>query len=324
MVVSSFLLESGAFWNPLMPEIIHARGLTKRFSDLVAVNGIDLTVKAGECFGLLGPNGAGKTSTIRMISCVSPLTSGELFVDGMDVTTSGREIKARLGVVSQEENLDPDLSVQQNLLVYARYFDIPRSEAEQRTEEVLDLFQLGDRRNEVVDNLSGGMKRRLIIARALINQPSILVLDEPTTGLDPQARHLVWRKLRLLQSQGTTMLLTTHNMEEAAHLCDRLVMMHLGEILAEGTPAELIEREVGRQVLELRLEGVKRDAALELLRRHDGLKLEDVEELIYVYGHSQDWAIVLKELAEFRQGVRLREATLEDVFLQLTGRGLFE
>ena len=215
-----------------MPEIIHARGLTKRFSDLVAVNGIDLTVKAGECFGLLGPNGAGKTSTIRMISCVSPLTSGELFVDGMDVTTSGREIKARLGVVSQEENLDPDLSVQQNLLVYARYFDIPRSEAEQRTEEVLDLFQLGDRRNEVVDNLSGGMKRRLIIARALMSNPTILILDEPTTGLDPQARHLVWRKLRLLQSQGIPLLLTTHYMEEAAHLCDRLVVMHLCKILA--------------------------------------------------------------------------------------------
>ncbi len=307
-----------------MSEIIRARGLTKRFSDLTAVDGIDFSVEAGECFGLLGPNGAGKTSTIRMISCVSPLTSGELLVDGMDVTTSGREIKARLGVVSQEENLDPDLSVQQNLLVYARYFDIPKNDARQRTDEILELFQLSDRRHEIVDNLSGGMKRRLIIARALINQPSILVLDEPTTGLDPQARHLVWRKLRLLQSQGTTMLLTTHYMEEAAHLCDRLVVMHLGEILAEGTPAELIEREVGHQVLELRLEGVRREAAVELLQRREGLQLEDVEELIYVYGHTQDWALVLKELTEFQEGVRLREATLEDVFLQLTGRGLFD
>lgn len=308
----------------MMPEIIRARGLTKRFSNLVAVNGIDLTVEAGECFGLLGPNGAGKTSTIRMISCVSPLTDGELFVDGMDVTTSGREIKARLAVVSQEENLDPDLSVEQNLTVYARYFDIPKQEAQQRTDEVLELFQLGDRRNEVVDNLSGGMKRRLIIARALINRPSILVLDEPTTGLDPQARHLVWRKLRLLQSQGTTMLLTTHNMEEAAHLCDRLVMMHLGEILAEGTPAELIEREVGHQVLELRLQGSEREAALKVLQRHNGLQLEDVEELVYVYGRAQDWALVLEELTDVREGVRLREATLEDVFLRLTGRGLFD
>lgn len=307
-----------------MTEIIRARGLTKRFPGLTAVNGIDFSVEAGECFGLLGPNGAGKTSTIRLISCVSPLTSGELLVDGMDVTTSGREIKARLGVVSQEENLDPDLSVFQNLLVFARYFDIPKLEASRRADEVLELFQLADRRNEVVDNLSGGMKRRLIIARALINQPSILLLDEPTTGLDPQARHLVWRKLRQLQSQGTTMLLTTHYMEEAAHLCDRLVVMHLGKILAEGTPAEMIRREVGRHVLELRLAGAERDAALALLQRNEGLQFEDVEDLIYVYGHDQDWAVALDDLKGFGDNVRLRDATLEDVFLQLTGRGLYE
>ena len=307
-----------------MSEIIRARGLTKRFGELVAVNGIDFSVERGECFGLLGPNGAGKTSTIRMTTCVSPLTSGELLVDGMDVMTSGREIKARLGVVSQEENLDPDLSVQQNLLVYARYFDIPNEEARRRADEVLELFQLEERRHETVDNLSGGMKRRLIIARALINKPSILVLDEPTTGLDPQARHLVWRKLRLLQSQGITILLTTHYMEEAAHLCDRLVVMHLGEILAEGTPAELIERHVGQHVLELRVSDGTREAAIEILRRREGLRLEDVEDMVYVFGATQEWPAVLEDLREFKNDLRRREATLEDVFLQLTGRGLFE
>ncbi len=307
-----------------MSEIIRARGLTKRFGDLVAVDGIDFSVDEGECFGMLGPNGAGKTSTIRMISCVSPLTAGELWVSGMDVTTSGREIKARLGVVSQEENLDPDLSVRQNLLVYARYFDIPAAEARARADEVLELFQLDDRRDEIVDNLSGGMKRRLIIARALINQPSILVLDEPTTGLDPQARHLVWRKLRLLQSQGITLLLTTHYMEEAAHLCDRIIIINLGKILAEGTPAGLIEQHVGRQVLELRIQDGTRDAAIEILRRYEGLRLEDVEDLVYVFGPAQEWAEVIEALREFRDHVRLREATMEDVFLQLTGRGLFD
>ncbi|MDZ4278390.1 MAG: ABC transporter ATP-binding protein, partial [Dehalococcoidia bacterium] len=208
-----------------MSEIIRARSLTKRFGDLVAVDGIDFAVREGECFGLLGPNGAGKTSTIRMITCVSPVTAGELLVDGMDVRNDGRRIKGILGVVPQEENLDPDLTVWQNLAVFARYFDIPIPVARERAQEVLELFQLMERKNEIVDNLSGGMKRRLIIARALINQPKILILDEPTTGLDPQARHLVWQKLRLLRSQGITMLLTTHYMEEAAHLCDRLVVM---------------------------------------------------------------------------------------------------
>ena len=308
-----------------MTEIIRARGLTKRFPGLTAVNGIDFSVEAGECFGLLGPNGAGKTSTIKMISCVSPLTAGELIVDGLDVTTSGREIKARLGVVSQEENLDPDLSVQQNLLVFARYFDIPKLEAVRRADEVLELFQLDDRRSEIVDNLSGGMKRRLIIARALMSSPTILILDEPTTGLDPQARHVVWRKLRLLQAQGTTMLLTTHYMDEAAQLCDRLVVMNLGEILAEGTPQDLIERYAGTQVMEVRLSDGRREQALDVLRSHDGLEFEDeLEDVIYVFKQQQPWEPLLAELSAFEQSIRLREATLEDVFLRLTGRGLFE
>jgi len=307
-----------------MSEIIRARGLVKRFGDLVAVDAIDFAVREGECFGLLGPNGAGKTSTIRMISCVSPLSDGELRVAGMDVTQEPRRIKAVLGVVPQEENLDPDLTVYQNLIVYSRYFDIPNAVARVRADEVLELFQLTDRRSEIVDNLSGGMKRRLVIARSLINQPRILVLDEPTTGLDPQARHLVWQKLRLLRAQGITMLLTTHYMEEAFHLCDRLVVMHLGHILAEGSPVELIERHVGPRVLELRLDGGRRVAALEVLERADGLKVEEVEDVLYAFGAEQDWPALLQELVAFDEGVRLRETTLEDVFLQLTGRGLFE
>lgn len=307
-----------------MPDIIYARGLLKRFGDLVAVDGIDFSVAEGECYGMLGPNGAGKTSTIRMITCVSPLTGGELFVDGMDVRTEGRRIKAKLGVVSQEENLDPDLTVQQNLTVYARYYDIPAPEARRRADELLELFQLQDRRGEIVENLSGGMKRRLIVARALINQPRILVLDEPTTGLDPQARHLVWQKLRYLQSQGITMLVTTHYMEEAAHICNRLMVMHRGRILAEGPPKELIQRHVGRQVLELSLNDGRRQAALDVLRRREDLRLEDVENVLYVYGQAQEWEPLLEELALADEEVRLREATLEDVFLQLTGRGLEE
>jgi lipooligosaccharide transport system ATP-binding protein len=285
-----------------MPDIIRARGLTKRFGDLVAVDGIDFSVAEGECFGLLGPNGAGKTSTIRMITCVSPLTAGELSVDGMSVTEKPREIKAVLGVVPQEENLDPDLTVWQNLVVYSRYFDIPKAEAHKRAQEVLDLFQLAERRTEIVDNLSGGMKRRLIIARALINQPRILVLDEPTTGLDPQARHLVWQKLRLLKAQGITMLLTTHYMEEAAHLCDRLVVTHLGRILAEGTPAELIDRHVGRQVLELHLDTAQREVAVRVLEGRGELKVEEVEAVLYVYGPAQQWDGLLTEFAPSAKG----------------------
>ncbi len=307
-----------------MSEIIRARGLLKRFGELVAVDGIDFSVAEGECFGLLGPNGAGKTSIIRMITCVSPLTAGELRVAGMDVMKDGRRIKSILGVVPQEENLDPDLTVWQNLAVYARYFDIPAPEARRRAEEVLELFQLLDRRGEIVDSLSGGMKRRLIVARALINEPKILALDEPTTGLDPQARHLVWQKLRYLQTQGITLLLTTHYMEEATHLCDRLVVMHLGRILAQGAPAQLISQHVGRQVLELRLNDGEREAAVEVLRRCDGLRLEDVEGVVCAFGPAQEWGPLLDQLAPFGDGVRLREATLEDVFLDLTGRGLQE
>ena len=307
-----------------MSDIIHARNLVKRFGDLVAVDAIDLSVREGECFGLLGPNGAGKTSTVRMITCVSPVTAGELTVAGMDVAREPRRIKAILGVVPQDNNLDPDLTVWQNLAVYARYFDIPAEVARPRAEEMIELFQLADRRDEIVDKLSGGMQRRLIIARALINEPRILILDEPTAGLDPQARHLVWQKLRYLRSQGVTLLLTTHYMEEATHLCDRLVIMHLGKILAQGAPADLIERHVGRQVLELRLEGEQRLAAIEVLERRDGVRLEDVEDVIYAFAAHDHLQPILEDLAVYGEGLRVREATLEDVFLGLTGRGLYE
>lgn len=307
-----------------MNEIIRGRHLVKRFGTLVAVDGIDFGVWEGECLGFLGPNGAGKTSTIRMITCVSPLTAGELTVDGLDVRRDGRRIKAVLGVVPQDDNLDPDLSVGQNLAVYARYFDIPSREARRRIEEVLDLFQLLERRDAVVQALSSGMRRRLLIARALINEPRILILDEPTTGLDPQARHLVWQKLRQMKGRGVTMLLTTHYMEEAAHLCDRLVIMHEGRILVEGTPAELVARHVGERVVELHLPAEERRRALQRLSDRDGLSVEDVEDVLYVFGLQEDRERVLAEISPSGEGVLVRQATLEDVFLRLTGRGLRE
>ncbi|KKL85762.1 hypothetical protein LCGC14_1951510, partial [marine sediment metagenome] len=234
-----------------MSDIIHAHELVKRYGTFTAVDGVSFSVRAGECFGFLGANGAGKTTTIRMITCVSPVTSGELTVDGLDVRRDPRRIKAALGVVPQENNLDPDLSVRQNLRVYGRYFDLEPRLVEERIDESLALFQLTEKQNDRIDSLSSGLKRRLTIARSLINAPRIMVLDEPTTGLDPQARHLVWQKLRYLRSQGVTMLLTTHYMDEAAHLCDRIVILHRGHIMAEGTPAQLIEQFICREVVEL-------------------------------------------------------------------------
>ena len=239
------LVTEGAQSTPVREDgIVMARDLVKRYGDFTAVNSISFSVKSGECFGLLGPNGAGKTTTIKMINCVSPVTEGILTVDGMDVQDHPREVKSILGVVPQEDNLDPDLSVRQNLRAYARYFDMPKDVAEKRIDEALHLFQLFERQNDRLDVLSGGMKRRLTIARGLLNQPRILVLDEPTTGLDPQARHLVWQKLRGLRAQGVTMLLTTHYMDEAAHLCDRIVIIDRGKIIEEGTPDGLIENSI--------------------------------------------------------------------------------
>jgi len=300
--------------------IIQARGLTKRYGELVAVAGIDFSVEAGECFGFLGPNGAGKTSTIRMVCCQSPPTAGELWVDGLEVTTQGRRIKARLGVAPQEINLDPDFTVLHNLLVYARYFGLPTEVARQRAREVLELFHLGEKATSPVQELSGGMKRRLVVARAWIHQPRILVLDEPTAGLDPQARHLVWQKLRQFQAQGTTILLTTQNMEEAARLCHRLVIMHQGRILAQGRPQELVERYVGSQVVEVPLELARRSRLMERLPATP-LAWETVEDTVYIF--ARDGRALLQATGPL-EGATYRPATLEDVFLHLTGRGLTE
>jgi lipooligosaccharide transport system ATP-binding protein len=300
--------------------LICARGLVKRFNGLTAVDGIDFDILERECFGFLGPNGAGKTSTMRMIYCASPLTAGELRVDGKDVKRQPRAVKALIGVVPQENNLDPDLTVLQNLLVYARYFDIPKAIALERAREALELFQLLERRDSHTESLSSGMKRRLVIARGLINQPKILILDEPTTGLDPQARHLVWQKLRHLKGQGMTVLLTTHYMEEAAHLCDRLAIMDQGKILAQGTPEELVSRYVGQEVLELQPFPENRAPLLEQLRGQ-GFQVEEVEDTLFVF--SQDGRSLSPPSGRFERLVQ-RRATLEDVFLRLTGRGLRE
>jgi len=307
--------------------IIQARGVVKRYREATALAGVSFAVEAGECFGLLGPNGAGKTTAIRLIAALSPLTAGELLVDGMDVRREGARIRSILGIVPQEDNLDPDLTVLQNLLVYARYFDIPKGVALRRAEESLALFQLSERRHSLVDTLSGGMKRRLLIARALINEPRILILDEPTTGLDPQARHLVWQKLRYLRSQGVTMILCTHNMEEAARLCDRLAILHQGLILAQGAPAALVEEYAGREVVEVHLrEAATREALLSRLMGRQGLWVEVFEETLYIYSRGEDGRRALAELATGADADKVvyRRANLEDVFLRLTGRGLVE
>ncbi len=301
-----------------MDTVIQGRKLFKRYGNLVAVAGIDFSVGRGECFGFLGPNGAGKTSVIKMISCVSPVSEGELSVEGRDVRKEPRAVKTILGVVPQEETLDPDLTVQQNLIAYARYFNIPRPLAMERIKEALELFQLLDRRDSSIDTLSGGMKRRLLIARALLNQPNVLILDEPTTGLDPQARRLVWDRLHSLKGQGITMVLSTHYMEEAYYLCDRLVIMDLGRILVEGRPRDLVEQHVGREVIELRPDHQARDRLLTLLREK-GLPTEEAGDTIYVF--TQDGSILREELQVEGLPMIYRNATLEDVFLRLTGRG---
>jgi lipooligosaccharide transport system ATP-binding protein len=303
--------------------IISGHGLVKHYGDFKAVNGIDFDVYPGECFGFLGPNGAGKTTTIKMMTCVSPVTEGTLTVDGLDVMRDQRTVKARIGVVPQEDNLDPDLSVQQNLVVYSRYFGIPKKVAMDRIDEGLSLFSLQEKRNEQIDALSGGMKRRLTIARALINDPPIVVLDEPTTGLDPQARHLVWQKLRLLKARGVTMILTTHYMDEAAHLCDRLVIMHQGKILVEGKPRELIKEYAGDQVVEVHLLPEEREGVLEGLGAQPRIEVEDVEDILYLFGVNGAVREVEQLLGDPGRVIQ-RHANLEDVFLRLTGRGLLE
>jgi lipooligosaccharide transport system ATP-binding protein len=306
---------------PADEQIIVARDLVKRYGDLTAVDGISFEVRRGECVGLLGPNGAGKTTAIRMITCVSPVTSGELFVDWMPVQQRARRIKSILGVVPQDDNLDPDLTVRQNLRAYARYFGLPRRVAEERITEALGLFQLTEKQNDRIEQLSGGLRRRLTIARGLLNSPKILVLDEPTTGLDPQARHLVWQKLRHLRSQGVTMLLTTHNMDEAAHLCDRIVIIDHGRIIAEGAPDQLVSEHAGGDVMEIHLGDEDAAPVMRELLSHDGLDIERHADILYVFTRGNK-DLDLKRIEEYADRVVYRRANLEDVFLKLTGRGL--
>ena len=303
------------------PTVISARNLTKHYRDLVAVDGISFAIRRGECFGFLGPNGAGKTSTMKMITCISPVTEGELLVDGKDVRHSQRAIKSVLGVVSQADSLDPGLSVIQNLLAYGRFFNLPKETASRRSWEALDLFQLREKAHQRPDELSGGMRRRLLIARALINEPRILVLDEPTTGLDPQTRHLVWEKLMHLKSQGISVLLTTHYMDEASYLCDRLVVMDAGTILVEGSPEELIQRHAGDQVVEIRVRQTEKAQLVEKLSGQ-GIDLEDRGDSLLLYG--ENGAVSLEDAGLDGCQVVKHPGNLEDVFLRLTGRGLRE
>ncbi len=303
--------------------LIHARGLTKRFANLVAVDAIDFDVERGEAFGFLGPNGAGKTSTMRMIGCVSAASGGTLRVLGMDPVEDGPRIRARLGVVPQSDTLDLELHVDENLYTYARYFGLPRDVAKQRAQQLLDFVQLADRARDDVELLSGGMKRRLTIARALVNEPELLLLDEPTTGLDPQARHLVWDRLYRLKQQGVTIVLTTHYMDEAEQLCDRLVVMDKAKIVAFGSPRSLIEQYSSREVLELRFP-IDTPPALDSL---DGLaeRIEPLPDRVLLYTSDGEAAAVAVHSRGLQpESTLVRRSTLEDVFLRLTGRSLIE
>jgi lipooligosaccharide transport system ATP-binding protein len=302
--------------------LISAQGLVKQFGRLRAVDAIDFDVNRGEAFGFLGPNGAGKSSTMRMIACVSPRSAGELTVLGLDPDRHGPEIRGRLGVVPQEDNLDPELSVRENLYVYGRYFDLPRQKLRERIEQLLAFTQLTERGDDRVEPLSGGMKRRLTIARSLINDPDLLLLDEPTTGLDPQARHVLWDRLYRLKADGVTLVLTTHYMDEAEQLCDRLVVMDQGRIAAEGSPRELIGRYSSREVVELRF------AAGESERMADkvsdlGEPMEVLPDRILLYSDDGDETAAAVDRRELDPlSMLVRRSTLEDVFLHLTGRHL--
>jgi lipooligosaccharide transport system ATP-binding protein len=304
--------------------LIHARGLVKRFGDFVAVDGIDVDVHPGEAFGFLGPNGAGKSSTMRMVGCVSPPTAGTLRILGLDPVRDGPKIRARLGVCPQQDSLDPELTVTENLTVYARYFGIAREVARARAAELLDFVQLSERANDKVDPLSGGMKRRLTIARALVNEPEIVLLDEPTTGLDPQARHLVWERLFRLKQRGVTLVLTTHYMDEAEQLCDRLVVMDHGKIVAEGSPRQLIDEHSTREVLELRFGEDTLDTVAGKLTGI-GERVEVLPDRILIYAGDGDAAADAVHVRGLTpSSVLVRRSSLEDVFLRLTGRTLVE
>lgn len=304
--------------------LIQARGLVKRFGSFTAVDAIDVAVRAGEAFGFLGPNGAGKSSTMRMIGCVSPPSGGELRILGMDPVRDGPAIRARLGVCPQLDTLDPELTVRENLVTYARYFGIARRAARLRAAELLDFVQLSERADSKVEPLSGGMKRRLTIARALVNEPEIVLLDEPTTGLDPQARHLVWERLFQLKQQGVTLVLTTHYMDEAEQLCDRLVVMDGGRIVAEGSPRVLIEQHSTREVVELRFAGESQEPFASKLDQL-GERVEVLPDRILLYVPDGDAAVAqVTALGLHPINVLVRRSGLEDVFLHLTGRTLID
>jgi len=300
--------------------VVEVNGLRKTFGEFVAVDGISFYMLPGECFGILGPNGAGKTTTIRMMYGLSPITAGSLNVFGLDISQNWRTIRSRIGVCHQENTLDPDLTVKQNLAVFARYFDIPKREATSRTQELLEFISLKHRMNAKVSELSGGMVRRLMLARSLINNPELLILDEPTTGLDPQSRHQVWERLENLKLQGITVLLTTHYMDEASRMCDRLVIMDHGRILVEGTPMDLIQTYVGKEIIEI----ISPSNELRKYIQSESLDYEDVGHRLVI--HSQKGDALFRQISGHycKEGCILRMATLEDVFLKLTGRELRE
>jgi lipooligosaccharide transport system ATP-binding protein len=303
---------------------VTARGLTKRFGDFVAVDAVDFDISPGESFGFLGPNGAGKTSTMKMISCMSPLSAGSLRVLGLDPVTDGPRIRSRIGLVPQEDSLDLELTVLDNLMVYGRYFDIPRKVIRERADRLLEFAQLSERANDRVEPLSGGMKRRLTIARSLISDPELLILDEPTTGLDPQARHLLWDRLYRLKQEGVTQVITTHYMDEAEQLCDRLVVMDHGRFAAEGSPRQLIERYSTREVVELRFRSGEHEVNAERL---SGVaeRVEVLPDRLLLYTSDGDATLAeVHRRGHTPESALVRRGTLEDVFLRLTGRTLVD
>jgi lipooligosaccharide transport system ATP-binding protein len=299
--------------------LVEAENLTKKFGSFLAVDNINFEIFKGESFGFLGPNGAGKTTTMRMIQSVSPLTRGKLTLAGMNVLDHSREIKCMIGVAPQEDNLDPDFTVFQNLMAYSRYFDVPKEKAKNKAEELLKFLQLEEKRDVIITSLSGGMRRRLILARALMNDPQILILDEPTTGLDPQARHLIWTKIRNLKNQGVTVILTTHYMDEAAQLCDRITIMDNGKIIEKGKPSDMVKKHVGEEVLEV----IYSKEAMDCLKKtFPDARIDVVDDKIHVFTQKPR-GILAKVLEETSfKGAAIRDSNLEDVFLKLAGRSL--
>jgi lipooligosaccharide transport system ATP-binding protein len=305
-------------------DLIVVKNLVKQFGDFTAVNGINFSVKQGESFGLLGPNGAGKSSTMRIIGATSQRTSGEVLILGKDPEQAGPQIRAHLGVVPQQDNLDEELTCAENLYIYGRYFGLPKTTVKNKLDELLEFAQLLDKKNSKVKSLSGGMKRRLTIARALVSDPDILMLDEPTTGLDPQARHILWDRLFRLKEKGVTLLITTHHMDEAEQLCDRLMVMDKGEIMAEGSPAELIKKYSTKEVLEVRFGSERNSQMVEQLQSF-AERLEELPDRLLLYTESGEDLLAKIVAANIHPNTSLvRRSSLEDVFLRLTGRSLIE